>query len=231
MIAKLSATTAVAMTALVILLAGAGSARALTGGPEIPVNTTTADNQLDPAIAPDGSGGFSVAWQGFHDIYARHFDAAGAPVTIEIAVNNNTVNDQKEPVIAPDGSGGFTVAWTSELQDGSGWGVYARHFDPLGPPQTAEITVNLTVANNQFEPAIAPVPGGGFTVAWTSGGQDGPDFGVYARSFDASGAPLTGEIPVNTTTTDHQFQPAIAPDASGGFTVAWNSSGQDGSGY
>ena len=224
--------TKIAVTAvLVVLLAGTDGAQALTGGPEIPVNATTADPQIDPAIAPDGSGGFAVAWQGLQDIYARHFGADGAPLTNEIAVNSNTVNEQREPVIAPDGSGGFTVAWRSELQDGSGWGVYARRFDAGGAAVSNEIPVNTTVANDQVEPAIAADPGGGFTVAWASEGQDGPSFGVYARRFDAAGNPLSGEIPVNSITADHQFQPTIASDGSGGFTVAWNSSGQDGSGY
>ena len=44
---------------------------------EIPVNTTTADDQRDPAIAADGSGGFTVAWMSYdgsaRGVYARRF--------------------------------------------------------------------------------------------------------------------------------------------------------------
>lgn len=36
-----------------------------------------------------------------------------------------------------------------------------------------------------------------------------------------AGTPVTGEIPVNTTTTAVQGDPAIAMDADGDFAVAW----------
>ena len=199
------ATKLAATTVLLVLLAGTDGAQALTGGPEIPVNTTTADLQFEPAIAPDGSGGFAVAWTSAgqdgsgYNVYARPFDAAGAPLGGEIAVNTTTAYEQKRPAIAPDGSGGFTVAWASELQDGSGWGVYARRFGAGGAALSGEIPVNTTVANRQFEPAIAPDGSGGFTVAWTS------NYDIYARRFDAAGVPLSGEIPINSTTADYQF--------------------------
>jgi subtilisin family serine protease len=204
----------------------------LSGGPEIPVDTITPGSQFDPAIAPDPGGGFTVAWtsdeQGA-DVYARRFDAAGAPLGGVIPVNVTTASYQYVGSIAADGSGGFTVAWASYEQDGSGYGVYARQFPAVGDP-SGEIAVNTTTAINQFDPKIAADGSGGFTVAWTSSGQDGSGDGVYARRFDSDGTPLSGEIPVNTTTTGDQLEPTIAADGSGGFTVAWTSDGQDGSG-
>ena len=63
---------------------------ALTG--EILVNTTTADDQKEPAIAMDGSGNFVVVWEssdqdnadGRKGVYARLFNAAGVPQSGEI---------------------------------------------------------------------------------------------------------------------------------------------------
>ena len=54
-----------AAAALAILLATSGAALALSGGAEIPVNTTTANSQTNPAIASGPDGGFTVAWQSF----------------------------------------------------------------------------------------------------------------------------------------------------------------------
>jgi hypothetical protein len=48
--------------ALGLLLSAPATALALSGGPEIPVNTTTAGNQTNAAIADDPDGGFTVAW-------------------------------------------------------------------------------------------------------------------------------------------------------------------------
>ena len=64
---------------------------------------------------------------------------------------------------------------------------------------------------------IAPDGSGGFTVAWMSWFQDGSATSVYARRFDAEGAPLSGEIPVNTTTASSQRTPAITPDPARRF--------------
>jgi hypothetical protein len=61
--------------------------------------------------------------------------------------------------------------------------------------------------------------------------QDSSDKGVFARLFNASGIPLTGDIPVNTTTFNDQSGASVAAFPAGGFVVAWKSFGQDGSGY
>src|SRR5687768_8748061 len=61
-------------------------------GPEFPVNTTTAGDQSDAAVASDAAGNFVVAWQGpgldpaSLEIYARRFDAAGTPLGGEFLV-------------------------------------------------------------------------------------------------------------------------------------------------
>jgi hypothetical protein len=43
--------------------------------------------------------------------------------------------------------------------------------------------------------------------------------------------PIGAEFPVNTTTADDQFMPAVAADQSGDFVVVWDSIGQDGDGH
>ena len=63
---------------------------------ETPVNTTTADDQKDPAMAMNGSGRYVVAWQSINQdgdqggIYARVYDATGTAVTGEVLVNATT---------------------------------------------------------------------------------------------------------------------------------------------
>ncbi len=65
-------------------------------------------------------------------------------------------------------------------------------------------------------------------VAWQSYGQDSDNYGIFARRYDAAGSPLSGEIPVNTHTTDSQHAPTIGMDRDGNFVVVWNSFTQDG---
>ena len=220
---------------LAILLAAPAAAPATLGpGPEIQVNQTMAGIQHQPAVASDPGGGFTVVWGGTGTgddmgIYARRFDATGAPLGGEIAVNTTTEDDQVTPAIAPDGSGGFTVVWGG-TGTGDDRGIYARRFDATGAPLGGEIAVNATTEGNQSNPVIAAGPGG-FTIAWMSDGQDGSGTGVFARRFDATGAPLGGEIAVSATTEDNQSRPAISPDPGGGFTIAWQSRSVDVDGW
>src|SRR5205085_2357340 len=70
-----------------------------------------------------------------------------------------------------------------------------------------------------------------FVVAWTSYGQDGSQDGVYARRYSAGGVAQGGEFRANAYTTDSQVHPSVGMDAAGDFVVAWQSFGQDGTGY
>jgi len=67
-------------------------------------------------------------------------------------------------------------------------------------------------------------------VAWTSAGQDGGGYGVFAQRYDAAGVPQGAEFQVNSHTTGHQRQPSVSSDGDGDFVIAWNGALQDGSG-
>lgn len=103
--------------------------------------------------------------------------------------------------------------------------AYAGPPTPTGP----EFRVNSFTTDTQRDPSIAMDADGDFIVTWTSSGQDGSGYGVYAQRYNAAGATLFGEFRVNTFTTVSQFRPSVAMDADGDFVVAWISSNQDGS--
>src|SRR5262249_18350067 len=90
---------------------------------------------------------------------------------------------------------------------------------PLGPP----FKINEGTSNLAFFPRVASTPMGGFVVVWEERYRagDGDGFGVLARRYDASGAPLGSDFLVNELTTSHQSAPALAVNASGEFIVVW----------
>jgi Domain of unknown function (DUF4347)/Cadherin-like/Bacterial Ig domain/Putative Ig domain len=153
----------------------------------------------------------------------------------EFQVNTTTNNQQdtaaltrgSQQAVAYDSAGNFVVVWTSKAQDnGASTGVYARRFASDGTALTGEIQVNATTAGDQNMARVVSDAGGNFVVTWTSAGQDGNATGVYARRFDASGAALTGEIAVNTTTTGDQRNSVIGMNRSSGeFVVVWEGQG------
>ena len=209
----------------------AGAAR----GGEFQVNTTTEGVQAFPSVAVDADGDAVVVWSSeFQDgsglgIYGQRYDAAGGAQGAEFRVNEATAGNQSLPSVALDADGDFAVTWSSDEQDGSGGGIYARRYDAGGAVQGAEFQVNTTTVGNQANPTAALDAAGGLVVVWSSDGQDGNSYGVYARRYDASGVARSGELPVNTATANFQGFPVVGADARGGVAVVWESLDQDGS--
>lgn len=85
------------------------------------------------------------------------------------------------------------------------------------------LTVNVTTAEDQFEPVMAQTTDGSFFVAWTSEDQDGDGLGIFGRKLDPDGIPMGTEVALNTTTTGNQRNPAIATLSDGRFIVVWQS--------
>ena len=50
----------------------------------------------------------------------------------------------------------------------------------IGP----EFQVNTYTDNDQRNPSVTELSGGGFVVTWNSDGQDGSDYGIYGRLFE-----------------------------------------------
>ncbi len=204
-------------------------------GTAFQVNTITTGDQTQPTVAMDAAGDFVVAWQGQGgngwDIYAQRFSAAGVPLGGQFQVNTTAVGDQMYPGVAMDGNGNFVVTWQSQGQDGSGWGVYAQRFNAAGAPQGGEFRVSTTTAGDQQYSRIGMDPNGDFVITWSSQGQDGNGWGVYAQRFNAAGVAQGGEFQVNTTTAGDQMYSSVGLDGNGNFIIVWQSYGQDGGGW
>ncbi|NOK59378.1 MAG: hypothetical protein GFH27_549283n162 [Chloroflexi bacterium AL-W] len=202
---------------------------------EILVNETAAGYQGTPSVATDAEGNFVVAWISFNQdgdsfgIYARRFTSDGLPASGEFQVNTTTVERQVLPTVSMNAEGSFVITWQSRGQDGDGEAVYVRAYADDGLAVTGEVAVNTTTMGDQSRPTAGIDGTGNFVVAWQSDGQDGDGFGIYARRFLATGAPVDGEFPVSITTTGDQEFPELGMAPDGRFVVAWQSDGQDGS--
>jgi len=145
-----------------------------------------------------------------------------------LAGTQRTMPQCPAPAVAMDADGDFVAVWASRDQDTSGYGVYARRFSAAGVPQGAEFRVNTTTSGPQTFPGVAMDAGGDFWVTWSSLGQDGSGYGVYARRFSAAGEPRGGEFRVNTFVAGNQNFSAVAVDPLGDGVVVWTSADQDG---
>ncbi|REK08469.1 MAG: hypothetical protein DWQ37_20220 [Planctomycetota bacterium] len=151
------------------------------------------------------------------------------PSGTEFRVNSYTSFHQSDLSLATDADGDFVVVWASEGQDASGYGVYAQRYSASGAAQGEEFQVNSYTTGAQRLPFVALDADGDFVVAWTSDGQDGSSYGIYARRYNASGVAQGGEFQVNSVTDGPQVLSTVAMDPNGNFVVAWM--GDDGDSF
>lgn len=213
----------------------------------IAVNSHTLFNQRQPDVAALSDGGFVVAWVSelqssatSVDIYARQFNASGAPAAGEFRVSQTTSNACATPSVAAFADGGFVVTWAqrddllsfSEARaqavgtlSTNGWDIYAEFFTPTqvySASQSPAVRVNANTYGDQYGPKVA-AGGANCFIVWTSLGQDGSREGVYGQLMSNSGVPQNGEIRLNTTVLGPQFQPAVTWNGNGKYVGVWSS--------
>ena len=159
-------------------------------GGEFKVNSYTASDQQEPAITSLDDGGFIVSWQSNgqdgdgYGIFAQRYNASGNTVGSEFQVNTNTSNSQEFSTGVGLSDGGFLIAWTSNLQDGSGYGVFGQRFDQSGSNVGNEFQINTYTTNDQDRISLAQLANGNVIATWDSNGQDGSGDGVFAQILD-----------------------------------------------
>ncbi|HEY4409643.1 MAG TPA: Ig-like domain-containing protein, partial [Acidimicrobiia bacterium] len=200
-----------------------------TDGYELLANQShTQGAQQHPAAAYDGTD-LLVAWDGAgpgddEGVFAAL--STGALVfPAAFRLNVTTDGHQGDPAVAAK-SGGFLVAWAGQSLADSAGILLTQVAD--GQTQTgAEIPVNNLTDGDQGHPAVA-VSGSFVGIAWDgAGGVD--DSGVQARrwNFSVSLQPAADQFAVNTTTTGVEQHPALAANADGDYTVAFEGPGTD----
>jgi hypothetical protein len=204
--------------------------------PDIRVNASISDQQVEPAAAALPDGGVMAAWASYGQdgslwgVYARKLTAAGAGATAqEFLVNQYTIGNQRKPSVCALANGNVVFAWVSEGERFvASRDIYARVFTAAGVPVTSEFLVN-TAANKCDAPVLAPLNSGGFTVAWSQKDTNLTNsWDVWGRAFSASGAPRVAAFRINRFLYGDQYQPRLA-SAPNGVLAVWTSLGQDGS--
>jgi hypothetical protein len=140
---------------------------AATGAPsgaEFRVNTSTSGSQKAPDLRVDSSG-FVIVWHSTdgdsYGVFGRRFAVEGSPIGQEFRINTYTTGLQTSASIAQLGTERYIVAWRSDLQDGSGTGIYAQRL--CFPRGDADGNGSLDVAdifyliNSLFAGGPAPV--------------------------------------------------------------------------
>lgn len=180
-------------------------------------------DQVLPSIALTPTGGMvSFYNQGLGIYYA----ALGGDYTAQSMsqVHKTATGAQVKPSVKLLHNGNFIYVWQSSVLGQPA--VFARLAKGTSF-FTSDIRVNNDLKDQKGDPAAAALPDGGAMVAWSSYGQDGSLWGVYARRMTAAGG-LAGaqEFLVNQYTTGNQRHPAVCTLANGNVVFAWVSEGE-----
>lgn len=202
-------------------------------GDDFLVNTTTAQLQVDPAVAWQADGAFVITWTSYSQdgsgagVFGQRFDAGGARIGGEFRVNNFTTGSQHRPAMASDAAGRFVVVWESIGQDGSGGGVYGQRFAPDASPIGLEFRVNAIATGDQAWPSVAMDAAGDIFIAWVDGPPNTTtdDGTVYLRQYNIAGVAETDALLTPGRTTLDDAALAMFP---GGAVLAWSNSRQAG---
>lgn len=152
------------------------------------------------AAAPDGT--FTIVWCcDAGNILARRSTLSGKPLGDQFVVNSSKGGKRHYPTIRCSSKGDHLIAWHG-TGEGDDDGIFARWLDASGQPDGPEWRVNEKTTDGRNYATIAFFPADEFVVAWN--GADGSSRGVFARVFDASGRPLSGDFPVNQATSGSQ---------------------------
>ena len=189
---------------------------------------TSTNNQLNPKIVSDGSGGAIITWfdgrNGNDDIYAQRINTAG-----QVQWNSNGIGictaagNQQNPTIASDGSGGAIITWY-DLRNGIDDNIYAQSINSTGIVQWTANGVAICVSTNtQYYPIIVSDGSGGAIITWQD--QRSSFYDIYAQRINASGVVQWQTNGVGIcTATSVQMLPKITSDNAGGAIITWQDS-------
>ena len=195
------------------------------------------------SLAPLADGGFVASYTSVLQdsssggIYVQRFDASGNAVGSEIQANTYTYHNQSYSDVTTFADGSFVVVWGNYTR--SGWdtsdSIQAQMFAADGTKVGSDFLVNTTTSGKQERPEVTTLNDDSFVVTWMSeymdtGNTGNPGYAVAMQRYASDGTPIGGETKVNTYIDNHQDRPSIASLSDGGFVIAWESNGQDGSG-
>jgi hypothetical protein len=116
-------------------------------------------------------------------------------------------------------SGNIVVTWTSN--DASGLGVFAIIFDSTGTHVVIPtFQVNSYIEIDQRKPSITAFSNGNFLIAWEGFHSQYYETGIWSRSFDSNGVPVTNEdVRLSPNVTCSSVQLKALPN--GNYVAVW----------
>ena len=186
---------------------------------------TAVEEQVNPKIVSDGTGGAIIVWADLrsgaaHDIYAQLINSAGLVQWTENGVAICTATStQGYPSIISDFNNGAIISWHDFR--GTSYDIYAQRINSSGRAQwTANGVIVSSAANDQLYPTMVSDNFNGAIITWKDNRNGNND--IYTQRINSSGAPQwTANGVAICTAADEQINPKIVSDGSDGAIITW----------
>jgi len=191
--------------------------------------------QPSPSVAINDNDEIIIVWvtkdNDEYGIYGQRINSMGVKQGSEFLINSYETDQQINPKVVLKNDGSFIVTWQSheQINNASGFDIYARIFDANGNPVSSEFLVNSYTSDDQQNPDINLLNDGRFFIAWDSYGQDGYEEGVFGQLFDPTGSPIFNEEPINSIIDPEQLNPSVSSNGSNLLISSWVSGSKDNS--
>jgi len=152
------------------------------------INSVSAGQQQDPAVAVADDGRFVVVWlddadsNGDGHIMARGFHADSTERFTDFDVSS-TSGQHLDPVVVCTPLGDFTVTWADDSDGNGAFQIRARSYAADGTTTQAEWTVNREPSGQQLYPGAALDGSGALIIAWEDDMDGNGYFQVLARGY------------------------------------------------
>jgi len=169
-------------------------------GSEFPIVASAPGDQVWPSISLSSTGGY-ITWQ---DSYIDNkggglgnavLDTTFSP-SRKTRVNNTIAGIHLRPKVQALGNDNAVVVWEGSVTATGLPAIYARFARNSNPNKnpglgtnyfTGDIRVDTHLTGQKADPAVAALPDGSAIIVWSSYGQDGSMYGVFARRLLPTG--------------------------------------------
>jgi len=140
---------------------------------------------------------------------------------VEFQANSFTAGVQENVAVDVTTSGNIIAVWESQRQNGEGYGIYFRLFDPTGRSLSEEVRVSSHNPGMQRFPIVAADHSNGFWIAWSSFNLNGQGWRIMASRFNQDLGSSIPAIEIPADEGGQQSFPSIALNQAGDAFLAW----------
>jgi hypothetical protein len=158
-----------------------------------------------------GKGGVGGAWIDSSLNFQPGFRVPKSPLSGQIK--------PKGQLLRGTGTDNAVFVWESPVAGTPD--IYLRFAKNGKITSATDVLVNTYTKDQQVDPDVAALADGGAIVVWSSYGQGGPLWGIFARKYTAAGTAATAkEFQVNQFHSN-EHSPTVTALANGNYVAAW----------